>query len=66
MDESIKIGGVEAKQNNSDSISVVELGSTLEIEIQAEGTPGVAFQWFKLPGGKIRSKNCLVKFFDFI
>ena len=61
MDESIKIGGVEAKQNNSDSISVVELGSTLEIEIQAEGTPGVAFQWFKLPGGKICFKNSLIK-----
>ena len=52
VDEVVKIGGVEVKENNLENIAVVELGSTLEIEIQAEGVPGVAFQWFKIPPGK--------------
>ena len=52
VDEVVKIGGIEVKENNLENIAVVELGSILEIEVQAEGVPSVAFQWFKLPPGR--------------
>ena len=53
IDEVIKLGGIEAKENNSENTSIVELGSTLEIEIHAEGVPGLIYQWLKLPPGEI-------------
>ena len=29
----------------------VDLGSTLEVEIHADGVPEVVYEWFKLPSG---------------
>ena len=47
-----------------ENIAVVELGSILEIEVQAEGVPSVAFQWFKLPPGRTRIYIMINSFYE--
>ena len=51
--ETVKIGGilVDGVQYNAQYNLVIELGSTLEIEITAEGVPEAVYQWFRLPPG---------------
>ena len=50
--ETVKIGGILVDENQAQHNLVIELGSTLEIEITAESIPEVVYQWFRLPPGE--------------
>ena len=50
--EDAKIGGIPCEESHTEKVLSVDLGSTLEIEIQAEGIPTLVYEWLKLPPGK--------------
>ena len=47
----MRINGQSFEATKTEYLVTVELGSTLEVEIHADGVPEVVYEWFKLPSG---------------
>ena len=51
VNESVRINGQSFDATKSEYLVTIDLGSTLEAEIHADGVPEVVYEWFKLPSG---------------
>ena len=47
----MRINGQSFEATKTEYLVTVDLGSTLEVEIHADGVPEVVYEWFKLPSG---------------
>ena len=48
----MRINGQSFEATKTEYLVTVDLGSTLEVEIHADGVPEVVYEWFKLPSGR--------------
>ena len=62
----MRINGQSFEANKTEYLVTVDLGSTFEVEIHADGVPEVVYEWFKLPsGGYSYELHSILQYFVF-